>query len=75
VSLASQDFFLGRKFYNLADLNTQLDTWLAEVANARLHGTTNLIVREAFIKEQSALQNLPAPCANIHENFAPSRLV
>ena len=55
-----QDFFLGREFCNLADLNNQLDTWLAEVANARLHGTTNLIVREAFIVEQPALQNLPA---------------
>ena len=55
-----QDFFLGRRFANLADLNQQLEQWLAEVANSRLHGTTDRIVREAFMAEQAALQPLPA---------------
>ena len=55
-----QDFFLGREFRNLADLNAQLDQWLSEVANVRQHGTTGLIVSEAFAAEQPALQPLPA---------------
>ena len=38
-----EDFFLGRTFRNLEDLNTQLIDWLDKVANARVHGTTRLL--------------------------------
>ena len=54
-----QHFFLGRTFRNLDDLNAQLDDWLATVANVRLHGTTQLIVSDAFAAEQPELQKLP----------------
>jgi transposase len=59
-SYIRQDFFLARTFRNLDDLNTQLDDWLATVANVRLHGTTQKIVAEAFRAEQPELQTLPA---------------
>ena len=59
-SYIRQDFFLGRTFRNLDDLNAQLDDWLATVANVRLHGTTQRIVSEAFAAEQPELQSLPA---------------
>lgn len=59
-SYIRQDFFLGRTFRNLDDLNAQLDDWLATVANVRLHGTTQRIVSEAFAAEQTELQSLPA---------------
>jgi transposase len=55
-----EDFFLGRAFRNMEDLNRQLDDWLAGVANVRLHGTTNRIVAEAFAAEAPELQTLPA---------------
>jgi hypothetical protein len=55
-----QDFFLGRRFANLEDLNVQFERWLAEVANCRRHGTTDRIVSEAFAAEQPVLQPLPA---------------
>lgn len=58
-SYIRQDFFLGRSFRNLDDLNAQLDDWLATVANVRLHGTTQRIVSEAFAAEQPELQKLP----------------
>jgi transposase len=58
-SYIRQDFFLARTFRNLDDLNTQLDDWLATVANVRLHGTTQRIVAKAFAAEQPELQNLP----------------
>ena len=58
-SYIRQDFFLGRSFRNLDDLNGQLDDWLATVANVRLHGTTQRIVSEAFAAEQPELQKLP----------------
>lgn len=55
-----EDFFLARSFRNLDDLNEQLQDWLDTVANARLHGTTQRIVSEAFAAEQPELQSLPA---------------
>jgi transposase len=43
-----QDFFLGGHFANLEDLNAQLERWLSDVANARVHGTTDRVVAEHF---------------------------
>jgi hypothetical protein len=48
------------KVFNLDDLNAQLDDWLATVANARVHGTTQKVVAEAFAGERPELQALPA---------------
>jgi transposase len=58
-SYIRQDFFLGRSFRNLDDLNAQLTGWLDTVANARIHGTTQRVVAEAFAAEQPELQTLP----------------
>lgn len=58
-SYIRQDFFLARSFRDLDDLNVQLADWLATVANARMHGTTQKVVAEAFVAEQPELQVLP----------------
>jgi transposase len=58
-SYIRQDFFLARTFRNLDDLNTQLDDWLTTIANARVHGTTQRVVAEAYAAEQPELQRLP----------------
>ena len=58
-SYIRQDFFLGRSFRNLDDLNAQLIDWLDTVANVRVHGTTQRVVAEAFAAEQPELQTLP----------------
>ena len=55
-----QDFFLGRQFRDLADLNAQLGEWLANVANRRCHGTTGRFVHDTLAEEQGSLQPLPA---------------
>ena len=55
-----QDFFLGRRFRNLEDLNAQLTHWLETVANVRVHGTTQRVVAEHFAEERAHLQRLPA---------------
>lgn len=55
-----QDFFLGRVFRDMEDLNSQLGEWLDNVANQRLHGTTRRLVHEAFAEEKATLQPLPA---------------
>jgi transposase len=54
-----QDFFVGRRFRNLEDLNAQLIEWLDTVANVRVHGTTQQMIAQAFAAEQPELQTLP----------------
>jgi hypothetical protein len=55
-----EDFFLGRRFRNLDDLNAQFRQWLDEVANVRTHATTKRVVAEHFAEEQPKLRGLPA---------------
>ncbi|MEM1163656.1 MAG: IS21 family transposase [Pseudomonadota bacterium] len=55
-----QDFFLGRMFRNLDDLNAQFDAWRTEIANARIHATTHRVVAEHFAEERPCLKPLPA---------------
>lgn len=59
-----QDFFLGAHFANLEDLNRQLERWLSEVANARVHATTDCVVAEHFAAERASLLPLPAGAFN-----------
>lgn len=54
-----QDFFLGRTFRNLDDLNAQFDVWRTQIANPRVHATTDRVVDEAFAEEQPTLRPLP----------------
>ena len=42
------------------DLNAQFDQWCVEIANPRVHATTNKVVNEAFAAEQPFLIPLPA---------------
>jgi len=55
-----EDFFLGRSFRSLDDLNGQFRQWLDQVANPRIHATTHRVVREHFAEERPSLQPLPA---------------
>jgi transposase len=55
-----EDFFLGRSFRNLEDLNAQFRDWLDTVANPRRHATTGRIVQEHFAEEKPHLKALPA---------------
>ena len=41
--------------------NVEVARWLREVANARIHGETQLIPAEQLESERAALQKLPAP--------------
>lgn len=54
-----QDFFLGRTFRNMEDLNVQFEGWRTGIANPRVHATTGLVVEQAFITEQPSLIALP----------------
>jgi hypothetical protein len=55
-----QDFWLARSFRNLDDLNAQFDDWRAQVANPRVHATTNRNVDQHFAEEKPTLIAHPA---------------
>ncbi len=59
VSYLRRNFFYGRSFRDLEDLNLQVDGWLREVANLRVHGTTGEIPGERLLKEHPHLSPLP----------------
>jgi transposase len=59
-----EDFFLGRSFRNLEDLNAQFRQWLDTVANRRCHATTGRIVAEHFAEEKPHLRALPSGSFN-----------
>lgn len=50
VGYVKRDFFLGRKFTSLEDLNAQVHGWLERV-NSTVHGTTYQIPLERFKEE------------------------
>jgi transposase len=66
VKYVRRNFLCGRNAADLADLQLQLQVWLAEVANQRTHGTTHRVVQEAWLEEKPFLQQVgtrPAyPC-------------
>ena len=55
VKYVKRNFLPGRRFRNLEDFNEQLQAWLAEVADVRVHGTTHEAPIERFKRESAAL--------------------
>lgn len=55
-----ESLLYGRTFVSDADLNAQVEHWLATVANVRTHATTHAVPMTRFLdEEQSLLQPLP----------------
>lgn len=57
VGYIKTSFLEGRSFTDLDDLNAQLDGWLAEVANVRVHGTTGERPVERYEEEAETLRS------------------
>lgn len=57
VGYVKRSFLEGRTVTDLADLNAQLTTWLATVANQRVHDTTKAVPAVRFAEEQAALRS------------------
>lgn len=55
IKYVRRNFLCGRTATSLAELREQLRAWTWEVANARVHGTTHRVVREAWEAEQPHL--------------------
>jgi transposase len=59
VGYVKRDFFLGRQFTSLEDLNGQVNRWLERV-NSTVHGTTYQIPLERFKEENlSSMEQVP----------------
>jgi transposase len=56
-----QSFFYGRTFVSDADLNAQVERWLATVANQRIHQTIQAQPSERFARDERALLQPLAP--------------
>lgn len=55
VKYLKRNFLAGRLFRDLAHLNAELEIWLTEVADKRIHGTTHIAPAVRFEEERSAL--------------------
>lgn len=55
IGYVRTSFLPGRTALDIPDLRRQLHTWLAEVANQRVHGTTHQVVAQAWQSEQAHL--------------------
>lgn len=60
IQYIKRSFLEGRSFTDLGDLNAQLQLWLAEAANVRLHGTTKVRPVDRLAAEQQAMRPLVA---------------
>ncbi len=60
VRYTKENFFQRyRQFESITHLNQQLEQWLREVADQRIHGTVQEQVADRFSREKLALQPLP----------------
>jgi len=56
ISYVRKSFVVGRQAVDVTDTSRQLQQWVWEVANRRLHGTTHRVVQEAWQEEKPYLQ-------------------
>lgn len=61
VDYVKDNFLAGRVFHGLDDLNTQVRRWLDDVANVRLHATTQARPVDLFAQEQLTSLTSVAP--------------
>lgn len=59
-SYLKQNFLKGRKFRDIEDLKHQLQKWLSNVNDVRIHGTTKKRPIDLYTEEHPYLQPLPA---------------
>jgi transposase len=65
VKYIKRNFLPGRRFRDLAHLNSEIEKWLLEVADKRLHGTTHQRPADRFIQETLIPILRPQPYAYV----------
>lgn len=62
VKYVKGDFFYGEEFDDFRTLQSDLDAWLKEVANVRIHGSTHKVPQAVFAQEEQVhLKNYLSP--------------
>jgi transposase len=61
VKYIKGNFLPGRRFENLTHLNHELEKWIVETADKRIHGTTHQRPSERFSEEKLLLMNRTEP--------------
>lgn len=61
VKYLKYNFLPGRQFQNLVHLNWELEKWIVEVADERIHGTTHQRPSQRFVEEKLLLINRAEP--------------
>jgi hypothetical protein len=74
VKYVKRNFLPGRSFRDLEDFNDQLRSWLVEIADLRLHGTTHERPIDRFAREAEQLTRL-AGRAGFLETLRRPRIV
>ena len=66
VKYVKGDFFYGEEFTSRSDLNIRLSSWIDDVANCRIHGTTQQVPVAVFegMERQTLKEYLKPPLAN-----------
>ena len=67
IKYVRERFWNGYQYNNLKQANKDIHQWIREVANKRIHGTTQEIIEIRFEKEQSKLGALPLSPYDISE--------
>ena len=62
-----KDLIRGSAFASFEDLNGRAETWTAQVANRRVHGTTGLIPEQVWLSEREFLIRLPEARFAVHQ--------
>jgi len=62
IAYVRESCFDGESFSSLDDARRHAESWCRDIAGARVHGTTRLIPREVYEREEKT-QMLPAPTA------------
>jgi transposase len=73
IGYIKRSFLEGRSFTDLETLNAQLDSWLAEVANVRVHATTKARPCDRWAADREAMRPLSAtayPTTEVHHRLA-----
>jgi transposase len=61
IKYLKRNFLPGRRFRSLAHLNWELEKWIIETADERIHGTTHQRPAQRFIEEKRLLINRVQP--------------
>ena len=61
VKYLKHNFLPGRRFKSLAHLNGELEKWIVETADERIHGTTHQRPSQRFVEEKLLLINRAQP--------------